>query len=72
MFYWKNADTGNVIESEVEPLGEWIEIDQDEYEALAHPLTQTAREQSVVRTPPKSMCSCFGWDTDPFCPVHGE
>jgi len=32
---------------------------------LVPELTQTAREHS-------SMCSCFGWDTDPFCPVHGE
>ncbi len=20
----------------------------------------------------KSRCSCFGWDTDPFCVVHGQ
>ena len=31
-----------------------------------------AAEQSMERTVSKSMCSCFGWDTDPFCPEHGE
>lgn len=49
MFYWMNVDTGNVIASEVEPLGEWIEIDEDEFESLAHPLTQTAREHALAR-----------------------
>lgn len=24
------------------------------------------------RRVPKSRCSCFGWDTDPFCVVHGR
>ena len=32
----------------------------------------TASQQSVVRTPRRSRCSCFGWDTDPFCVVHGN
>ena len=32
----------------------------------------TASQQSVVRTPRQSRCSCFGWDIDPFCVVHGD
>lgn len=47
--YWMNVDTGNVLESDVEPMGEWIEIDQDEFESLAHPLTLTRREHDAAQ-----------------------
>lgn len=35
-------------------------------------VAQDVFQHDVVRTPAKSMCSCFDWNTDPFCPVHGE
>jgi len=38
MRYFQNVDSGNVISMEEEPVGEWIEIDSEEYEKLLCPL----------------------------------
>jgi len=51
MRYFQNVDTGNVIAMEDEPQGEWLEIEQEEFESLAHPLSRPTKRALDSATP---------------------
>lgn len=39
MRYWQHGETGRVVATETELVGEWYEIEAEQYEEALHPLT---------------------------------
>ena len=39
MRYWQHGETGRLLAMENNPMGEWYEIEKDQYEEALHPLT---------------------------------
>lgn len=39
MKYWQHGETGRVVATENELVGEWYKIDEDQYKEALHPLS---------------------------------
>jgi len=49
MKYYQHGETGRVVATEAELIGEWYEIEKDQYEDALHPLSRpTPRAADVL------------------------
>ena len=51
MKYYQHGETGRVVATEAELIGEWYEIEKDQYEDALHPLSRPTQDAPDLATP---------------------